>query len=97
MKPIDRQRTRDMTREQRRERRSWRARIIGFVAAPPRRPRGRVTHVALNPRGGKEALQKLRRNPRRPAGYDRAVAMFVRIHAERRERNRQRALAKANA
>ena len=94
----DRKRTADMTPQERRERRSWKAHVIGFVS--PRlhggQLRGHVTPCDLNIRGGKEALQKLRRMKNPPPVRASAILKFASIHAARRERNRQRALAKEN-
>ena len=86
--------TRDMTAAERKEHRSWRAKIIGVVSPRRRRPQGRVTRVDLNLRGGKEALQKLRRLAKAGAAPEinpAARRQFERIHAARRERNAARA------
>lgn len=93
MTKTDRRRTADMTKQERREHRTWRQRVIAFAKAPSR-PRGKVTPVSLNLRGGKEAGQKLRRRLVRGRNFEAARAMFERIHRARRERNALRAAAR---
>lgn len=80
-------------RRERRERRSWKHRVLAYIERRSQ-PRGTVTPVVLNFRGGKEALQKLRRSGQRPPLNPRAVAKFRRIHEARRERNLARAAAR---
>ena len=92
----DRKRTADMTPQERRERRSWKAHVIGFVS--PRlhggQLRGRVTPCSLDFSGGKERLQKLTRMKNPPPVRASAILKFARIHAERRERNVERAASR---